>query len=393
MGFSQALSGLNASATNLDVIGNNIANSQTVGFKSGRSLFSDVYANAKVGLGTHIAGILQTFTSGNLENTGRNLDIAISGNGFFRLEQNGGVVYSRNGQLSLDSSGFLENVQGAKVTGFPNGEIGTDPEPIRIDTSGLTANATTSISAVMNLDANADVVDRLVSPFDSQDEGTYTFSSNVTIFDSQGNSHGSTIYYTKIGDNNWDVRLERENELAPEVGELTFDENGLTVSSTGLDSFTFTPPNGVAAMDIRLNINDATQFGNEFELTSLQQDGYTAGSLVGIFIDENGGVIANYSNDQTVVLSTIAIANFTNDEGLKPVGDNAWVETTDSGQPLVNGPGFGLAGTVSSGIVENSNVDLTKELVNLIGAQRNYQANAQTIKVQDEVLQSAVNLR
>ena len=393
MGFSQALSGLNAAATNLDVIGNNIANSQTVGFKGGRTLFADVYAGAKAGLGTKVAAVMQTFNSGTLENTGRGLDIAISGDGFFRFEQNGQTVYSRNGQLTLDSTGFIVNAQGARLTGYPAGQLGGDPAPIEVPAGGLEANATTQVLATLNLDSATAAVDRLTVPFDPTDDTSYSYTNNVTMYDSQGNAQPSTLYFTKTADNVWEIRFSRGGELAPEVGQLNFDVNGVIASTTGLDSFTFTPGGGVADMDVELMFTGTTQFGNDFEVTQLEQDGYTSGSLVGVLIDDRGNFIGNYSNSQSVVFSTILIANFTNPEGLQSIGDNAWVETTSSGQPLTNIPGIGLAGTVSSGVVENSNVDLTRELVNLIIAQRNYQANAQTIKVQDEVLQTAVNLR
>ncbi|TNE81979.1 MAG: flagellar hook protein FlgE [Gammaproteobacteria bacterium] len=394
MGFSQALSGLNAAATNLDVIGNNIANSQTVGFKGGRTLFADVYAGAQAGLGTKVAAVLQNFNSGTLENTGRNLDIAISGGGFFRLIQNDQVVYSRNGQLTLDSSGYLVNAQGARLTGFPAGAVGGgDPEEIQIPSGGLEATATTQVSSTFNLDSATTAIDRGTVAFDPADDSTYSYTNNVTIYDSQGNAHASTLYFTKTADNTWEVRFSRAGELAPEVGTLNFDTSGLLSSTTGLDSFTFSPGGGVADLDIMLSFDGSTQFGNDFELTAVNQDGYASGSLVGIIIDDEGNIVGKYSNEQSQVIATILVANFTNPEGLQPKGDNAWIETTASGQPLLGTPGNGMFGTVASGVVENSNVDLTRELVNLIIAQRNYQANAQTIKVQDEVLQSAVNLR
>ena len=395
MGFSQALSGLDAAATNLDVIGNNIANSKTVGFRGGRTIFADVFAGAQAGLGTKVAAVIQSSTSGTLENTGRNLDIAISGDGFFRLSQAGEIVYSRNGQLNLDASGYIINATGARLTGFPGGMTGGDPVPIFVPSGGLAATATTAVDATLNLDSNSTFIDRGTVPFDATDDATYTYTNNVTIYDSQGNAHGATMYFTKTADNVWEVRMSRAGDVATAVGELTFNENGVLVSQTGMASvqFDMSTVGGMADIDLALDFTGTTQFGNDFELTAASQDGATSGSLVGIVIDERGNVVANYSNSQSQVLSTLVIANFRNPEGLEAIGDNAWAETTASGPPLQVKPGTGLAGTVSSGVVENSNVDLTQELVNLIIAQRNYQANAQTIKVQDEVLQTAVNLR
>ncbi len=391
MGFSQALSGLNAAATNLEVIGNNIANSQTVGFKAGKTLFADVFAEAK-GLGTRVSDVMQNFSTGTLENTGRELDLAISGNGFFRFIQNGQVVYSRNGQLNLDAEGFFINAQGARLTGFPSVGAGAEPVPLAVGTGSMQANATTSIEATLNLDSGSLPIDRVATPFDQTDANTFSYANNLTLFDSQGNAHNATAYFTKTADNTWEVQMSLGAQLAPQLATLTFDQDGVLASAVNFESFTFSPGGGVADIDVSLDL-DVTQFGNDFEWTSINQDGHTSGSLVNVIIDEGGNIIGNYSNQQTQVLGSILLANFTNPEGLRPVGDNAWIETTESGQPLLGNAGTGQLGTLQGGVVENSNVDLTKELVNMIIAQRNYQANSQTIKVQDEVLQEAVNLR
>lgn len=395
MGFSQALSGLNAASSNLDVVGNNIANSQTVGFKASSVQFADVYAGSK-GLGTKVSAVLQNFSDGALETTGRNLDLAISGDGFFRFVQNEQVVYSRNGQLTVTAEGFLENAQGARLTGFPAG-VGTggQPETLQVPAGGLAANATTGIDASFNLDANSTEQTEF-------DDGTTTFNYNyantATVYDSLGNSHTVTMYFTKTAPNTWDVRTSLDGTLAGSTDTgtpqaLTFDGDGQLI---GADTLTYNfgdLGNGSNLFDgITLDLDGTTQFGNEFELSSLTQDGYTSGSLVGTVIDDNGNIIGNYSNEQSQVLGTIALANFRNAEGLQPVGDNAWVETGASGQPLLGLAGSGVFGSVESGVVETSNVDLTKALVELIIAQRNFQANSQTIKTQDEVLQGIVNL-
>ncbi len=390
MGFSQALSGLNASATNLDVIGNNISNSQTVGFKGSNAVFSDVFAGAKTGLGTRVADVMQDFSTGNLESSGRNLDLAIDGGGFFRMIQDEQVVYSRNGQLSLNNEGHLVNAQGARLTGYPAGvEGGGSPEELQVPSGSLQAQASTQVDATFNLDARSEVPP--VPGFDQNNPDTYSYANNVTLFDSQGKAHNTTLYFTKTGDNAWDVRMSREGELAPETGNLSFDNNG-TNDNPGAMDFSFTPGGGVDPMNISVNLDDTTQFGSDFELAQMEQDGYASGSLVGISIDEGGRIVGNYSNEQSQHLGTIAMADFANAEGLDPVGDNAWAQTSSSGPPLVGEAGSGQLGSIESGTVEKSNVDLTQELVDLIIAQRNYQANAQTVKVQGEVLQQAVNL-
>jgi len=391
MSFSQALSGLNAASTTLDVIGNNIANSQTVGFKSARTIFADVFAGAQAGLGTRVVAVQQRFDTGMLESSGRSLDLAISGEGFFRLVQNDEVVYSRNGQFTVNADGYLVNAQGARLTGYPAG-VGTggNPDFLRVPTGALQAQATNAVDAALNLSSASPAV---AVPFDMSDAETYSYANNVTVFDSQGNAHNVTMYFTKVADNSWEVRLARGNELAPEVGLVAFNANGVLDTVTDADGFSFVPGGGVEDLEIALNLTGTTQFGGDFELSSVVQDGFASGSLVGVAIDNRGNITGNYSNQQSQILGTIVMASFSNMEGLRPVGDNAWVESSESGQPLLGMASSGRFGGIESGVVENSNVDLARELVNLIIAQRTYQANSQTIKVKDEVLQAAVNLR
>lgn len=397
MSFSQALSGLNAASSQLDVIGNNIANSQGVGFKGSRVLFSDIYAGAEAGLGARVAAVQQDFQSGALEGTGRNLDLAISGNGFFRYETGGQAVYSRNGQLNISSNGFLENAQGARLTGYPGG-VGTggDPQQLRVPPGALPAQATSAIEASLNLDTRAPISEM---PFDPGNSSSYAYANNITVVDAQGTSHNMTLYFAKTAPNSWNVHLGIGGEIADEVGQLEFDESGQLINTENMDSFVFGAGDdgplaeGVAALDMALSLDETTQFGSTFELSAASQDGYEAGSLVSVSFDNEGNLIGNYSNQQTQVLGTVVLASFINDEGLEPLGDNVWGETTASGAPLLGLAGTGQFGTVEPSAIEMSNVDLAQELVNLIIAQRNYQANSQTIKVRDEVLQSAVNLR
>jgi len=384
MGFSQALSGLNAASSNLNVVSNNIANSQTVGFKSSTTLFADVYAGAKVGLGTRVAGVMQNFNAGSLETTDRGLDLAISGDGFFRLNQGGQVVYSRNGQLTLTPEGYLENAQGAQLLGS-NGVI-------QIPSDGMPASATNQVDATLNLDANATPVVRATTPFDASDADTYSYANTATVFDSLGNSHNLVMYFTKTGTNTWEVQSGLDGVVNPaQTQTLTFNSSGV-LTAGGAGNYAFPMTNGANNINFELDLAGTTQFGNDFEMSSLSQNGYTAGSLVGFVIDENGGVIGNYSNEQSREIAQIQLANFRSPEGLQPVGDNAWVETTASGQPLLGAAGVGQFGSIETGVVEASNVDLTNELVDLIIAQRNFQANAQSVKAQSDVLEQAVNL-
>lgn len=396
MGFSQALSGLNAAATNLDVVGNNIANSQTVGYKGSSVQFADVYTGALAGQGTRVAAVLQDFSNGTLEATGRSLDLGINGNGFFRFTQAGEVVYSRNGQLTLTADGYLQNSQGARLTGFPAG-VGTGGQPVdlQVPAGAMNAVATSGVELSLNLDATVDSVDRAVIPFDATDSDSYSYANTGTVYDSLGIQHTMTTYFTKTADNVWEVRVAVDgNADAANVGELVFNNNGsLNEPASTFPLYGFTPGGGADALSFDFSFDGSTQFGNDFSLDSLTQNGYAAGALVGISFDEDGTLIGNYANEKSQVLGVISLANFRNPEGLTAAGDNVWTETGASGQPLLGLAGVGQFGTLESGTVETSNVDLTRELVDLIVAQRNYQANAQTIKVQDEVLQSAVNLR
>lgn len=396
MGFSQALSGLNAAATNLNVVGNNIANSQTVGFKGSGAQFADVYAGSQVGQGVRVSTVLQDFSNGTVEATGRNLDLAINGGGFFRFTQGDQTVYSRNGQLTMTAEGYLENAQGARLTGFPAG-VGTggQPEVLQVPAGAMAATATDQVQASFNLDATVDEIDRVATPFDATDGGTYSYANTGTAYDSLGVQHTMTSYFTKTGENQWEVRVALDgNADATNVGQLAFNNNGtLDEAASTFPTYGFTPGGGADPVNFEIDFEGTTQFGDPFALGSLTQNGYGAGSLVGIAFDEVGNIVGNYSNEQSQVLGTIALANFRNPEGLEPQGDNAWAETGASGQPLLGLAGAGQFGSLEAGAVETSNVDLTSELVDLIVAQRNYQANTQTIKVQDEVLQAAVNLR
>ena len=416
MGFSQALSGLNAAADSLDVLGNNIANSQTVGYKSGSAQFADVFANSQIGLGTKVSTVLQDFSGGNLESTNRPLDLGISGDGFFRMEQNGQVVYSRNGQLTMTPDGYLQNAQGARIMGYGVNaagavQVGGQPEVLQIEADEMPASATTEVSTTFNLDSRKVVDEDLNSVTLAGSDGSasvpvdYHYSNNFTAYDSLGNPRNVTVYYEKTGDNQWTattamdgmVLMDGATPAEPQTMDMTFNENG-QLTTLGNGQFALTFPNdpflgGANDMALTFDISGSTQFGNNASTTSLNQNGYTSGALVGISIDSDGTVVRSYSNEQTRPAGQIALASFRNPEGLSPAGDNTWAATDASGQELVGAPGTGLLGGIQSGAIETSNVDMAKELVSMIVTQRAYQANSQTIKTQDEVLQTAINLR
>ena len=406
MSFQQGLSGLNAAARNLDAIGNNVANASTVGFKSSSLVFADIYANSlgaslstTVGIGTAVAAVQANFGQGNLRSTSNPLDVAINGSGFFRLDTNGTISYSRNGQFHLDKDGFVVNATGSKLTGYgvdANGNIlVSTPAPLQVSSQQLPATATVSGEIGLNLDARESVP--VASPFNINNAQSYNKATSLTVYDSLGNSHALSTYYVKSGPNAWQVYAAIDGTaLAASIGTLNFNPDGsLNTTTTTLPfNVSFNLTNGATSPQaIALDFDQATQYGSPFSVDTLTQDGFAAGQLSGYGINDDGTVVGRYSNGQTRDLGQIVLSNFKNPQGLNPLGNNAWGESGESGQPIPGVPGASNFGVVQSGVVEESNVDLTRELVDMITAQRVYQANAQTIKTQDQVLNTIVNLR
>jgi flagellar hook protein FlgE len=541
MGFQQGLSGLNASAKQLDTIGNNVANANTVGFKQSQAQFADLYASSlagsgalQVGTGVKVVNIAQQFTQGNISNTSNPMDTAISGQGFFRMvDQNGAIVYSRNGQFQLDKNGFIVNNQGHQVTGFAavNGVItGAQPTPIQVSSADLTPKQTSNLAAggvpigagltldsrsifatgltqgkavgnaaagltitagvndtlsvtvdgvasgavtippgtyataaalasavqtAVNADATlsaagktvmvtadatgaltlasgsagaassvtapagtasatlfgaAPVVTAGTGVFNPLDPATYNNSTPVTVYDSLGSSHVALLYFQKTASNTWNTFLTVDGAQLPAAGTpmttLTFNSNGQLTGPAAapplalgqVTSAQFTPmagttPNGAAPQTLTFDFSKSQQYGGNFGVNSMTQDGYTSGRLSSFSTSADGTILGRYTNGQTRALGQLVLANFTSPQGLQPLGNNSWAETAASGGPLIGAPGSSSLGVLQSSATEDSNVDLTAELVNMITAQRIYQANAQTIKTQDAVLQTIVNLR
>ncbi|HBH65285.1 MAG TPA: flagellar hook protein FlgE [Erwinia persicina] len=402
MGFSQAVSGLNAASSNLDVIGNNISNSATAGFKSSTVAFADMFAGSKVGLGTKVAAVVQDFGDGTTTTTSRGLDVAISQQGFFRMaDASGAVYYSRNGQFTLDADRNIVNMQGLQLTGYPATgtpptiQTGANPVGLSVPTGGMSAKATTTTSMTANLNSTDTI--KPVADLKIADPTTYNAKSAMTTFDSLGNSHIINLYFNKTADNNWTVTpVDASTGTTGTATNLEFDTSGnLTTPASGLVGFTMGSLNGSAGptnltVDITGSLqqnNGTTTFGNPV------QNGYKPGELTSYQINDDGTLVGTYSNEQTQVLGQIVLANFANPEGLKSEGDNVWSASASSGQALTGIAGTGNLGTLTAGALESSNVDLSKELVNMIVAQRNYQSNAQTIKTQDQILNTLVNLR
>jgi len=485
MSFQQGLSGLNSSAKQLDVIGNNVANSNTAGFKQSQAQFSDMYAASlsgsgavQIGTGGKIAAVVQQFTQGNVTNTSNPMDTAISGQGFFRMiDQGGSVLYSRNGQFQVDKNGYIVNNQGHKLSGYLPDATGAiipgQPLPILINTADLAPSQTASVVVGANLDSRSATPTNPV--FSTLDPTSYNSSTSTTIYDSLGASHVGTLYFqrtpmavatlgngsfaaagsvmtlsgstaglsagntvtlpsgtytivsvdsatqltvspavgapiaaaaftaTNAPSANWNIYLAVDGALVPAAGtplsQLNFNTLGQLASTTPASTPTGTvissafTPTGAAAQTLTINFAQTSQYGGNFGVSSLTQDGYSSGRLSGFNTSADGTILGRYTNGQSRALGQVLLANFTNPQGLQPMGNNEWVESATSGGPLVGVPGSSSLGVLQSSAVEDSNVDLTAELVNMITAQRVYQANAQTIKAQDQVLQTLVNLR
>ena len=518
--FQQGLSGLFAASKSLDVIGNNIANASTVGFKGSQAQFADLYANSlngvsgnNAGIGVSVSRLAQQFTQGNIETSNNPLDISINGGGFFRTVVNGATQYTRNGQFQLDKTGTIVNAQGAQLTGYLSNKDGVilagAPVPIKIDMADLVPVQTTEANFQLNLDSREKVPTKV--PFNAADPTTYNKQTVLDVYDSLGNAHVMSTFYVKTDAGTWDVYVANDgveiasqkaaaivsdpsrnaavlearaayqaavNTVPPvqddinaaaaaysqaagalmlealdeaggseaqrnaliakfdvaagtdvgsipgttpdainqaladavrvpavKVGTLVFDKNGSlsTAAMASLDPpqtlpFTISLPifpdtGSQAPLVITTSFTGTTQYGVTTSEKESTQNGYSSGHLERFSADAEGVIVGQYSNGKSRPLAQIVLANFANVNGLTPLGGNAWAESSASGTPQVGVPGSGSNGKLRSSSVETSNVDLTAELVNMIVAQRVYQANAQTIKTQDSVLQTLVSLR
>ena len=409
MSFQQGLSGLSSASKTLEAIGNNVANANTVGFKQSQAIFTDVYAasltgsgNSQIGIGTRMAEVAQQFSQGNVTASNNPLDIAINGGGFFRMSNNGAVSYARNGQFQLDKSGYIVNSEGAHLTGYvadSRGILSTGaPADINIRTADLPPEFTQTVDAQLNLDSRQDVP--VTTPFSIDDPTSYNNATSVSVYDSLGNAHVLQTFYLKTAPGSWDVYAAADEVLingGAAIGQLNFGTDGeLTAASQAALPINAAIPVTTGAtpvLTVGLDFTNTTQFGSSFSVNKLDQDGYTSGRLSGFGVAGDGTVMGRYTNGKSAVLGQVVLASFANPNGLQPLGGNLWSETAESGSPMVGAPTSGNLGALQSNAVEDSNVDLTAELVNMITAQRNYQANAQTIKTQDQVMQTLVNLR
>ncbi len=420
MAFQQGLSGLNATAKNLSVIGNNIANANTYGNKAARAEFGELFANAvgggggqAVGIGVGVTGVVQEFTQGNITTTANNLDLAINGNGFFQLSSNGVSAYTRNGQFHLDKNGFIVNGKGNQLLGYSASTDGTiipsTVQALQLPTAGVAPAASTKVQLEFNLDSRQKVTGPgTTAAIDFKDAKTYNNATSISIFDDKGQEVALTFYFQKTADDTWNMYATANGvslsgtAAAPTAVQsaMKFATNGSALTNPAAP-ITLTVPavtlpgggNSLPLTGLTVDLTKASQYGAAFSVTDLAQDGYAPGQITGINIDQSGIIKAQYSNGQSKAAGQVVLASFRNAQGLAPLGGNNWASTFGSGAAIIGAPGQGNIGALQSGALEESNVDLTAELVNMIVAQRAYQANAQSIKTEDQVLQTLVNLK
>jgi flagellar hook protein FlgE len=404
MSFDIALSGVDAANTDLNVISNNIANVDTTGFKESTTEFADVYAQTQQGVastatgnGVTVADVAQQFGQGNITTTSNNLDLALSGNGFFVLSNNGSISYTRNGAFQVNQNGDLVDSSGDLVQGyqplstggFNTGELAN----MQLTTAESSPQATTTAAVNVNLPSNAtQPADALFSP---SDPNSYTNSTSLTVYDSLGAAHTAQLYFIKgAAANNWTTQLYVDGTAVGAAQPLDFSTSGtLTTPANGQVAFDgYTPGTGAATMNMTFNFGGSTQYGDSFGVNSLDPNGYTTGSLTGISISSTGVVQANFTNGQSSTLGQLALANFADPQGLQQVGNTQWVQSYASGAPVHGAAGGSGFGTIQSGALEDSNVDITSQLVDMITAQRAFQSNAQMISTEDQLTQDIINI-
>ena len=405
MPFRIALSGLNAASSDLNVTANNIANVSTNGFKGSRTEFADLFAVSLQGVasnasgsGVRVAAVAQQFAQGNIEFTDSNLDLAVSGQGMFILSDGGALAYTRAGAFQMNRDGYVVNSVGQRLQVYPSlstGGFNTGGlSDLRLQTTDSPPQATSNVEYTLNLPANAS--QPAVAVFDPNDPNSFNQATSLTLFDSLGATHTGTMYFTKTAvANEWNARLYIDGAAVGAAQTLQYSNAGVLTAPVGgqLAFPAYTPATGAANMTVTVDLNQSTQYGANFSVNSVTQDGFTTGRLIGIDINDTGIVQARFTNGTSQPLGQIAIANFANVQGLQQLGNTQWAETFSSGQALRGQAGNSGFGLVQSGALEGANVDVTEQLVQMITAQRNFQANAQMISTADSITQTIINMR
>ena len=395
MSINIGMSGLKSTTEQMNTISQNIANVGTIGYKSSRTEFQDIYAPEFGGgqmNGVEVSTTRQSFMSGSTTPTGRNSDLAINGEGFFMVQSNGQQMFTRNGVMNLDADGYLVTADGYRLQGYDatdTGQIQTgNMGDLTVSTGDMAAKTTSRINQGLNLDANSSAIDPKATPFNREDPKTFTSSTTTPVYDSIGGEHEMTQYFVKTGDNEWQVHYVLDDQKAPiQTETLRFDADGKLVQPAGNISLTFMPGNGANPQTVAFDMAEVSQFGSDFSINKNAQDGYAPGKLAGWYFETDGTVYARYSNGQTKAQGQVVLARFPNQEGLQQAGGTRWTQSFASGAPLTDVAGSGQMGELRTGMYEGSNVDLTNEMVGLMSAQSNYQANAKTIQVSQEMTQ------
>lgn len=440
MSMNVALTGLKAATSDLSVVSNNIANANTTGFKSSRAEFGDMVgtstavnvSRSQIGMGVRLQEVNQQFEQGSLNSTSNELDLAINGKGFFQVSDSSGNYYTRAGSFHVDKDGFIVNNASQKLMGYgldndnnmtsSIGSVGintnlkldptaTPPTAINVPVQFVTPRVTDEGVLGMNLDASA--IPPTVTPFDPADAGSYNYSTTMTIYDSEGGSHAMQLFYINTAPGAWDVKATLDGDPDPANAQdatfnnltaLAFTSDGkLDVSGTtppdppeiviAASAFTLTNSGNAVLKDINIDVSKVTQFNEEYSVNDVSQNGYPKGDLQELDIAKDGTIYGLYSNGRTLAVGQVVLANFMNVQGLQPAGDTAWLATIESGNPQLGTPGINGTGELVSGALEGSNVDLTEQLVNMIVAQRNFQANAQVITTNNTLSQTILNIR
>jgi flagellar hook protein FlgE len=429
MSFYTSLSGLKGAQTDLGTVSNNIANVGSYGFKKSRAQFGDIVAASRTtaGQGTRLKKIEQQFSQGGFEASAKELDLAIAGNGFFVTRDGltgGTTTFTRNGAFTVDADRYLTDTSGGYVQVLPVDQEGnvtstglSSARNLLLPLTSGTPRATSNVELTIGFPQNADVATRRSQystsnpyEFDRMDPNSYNHSTQTVVYDSAGEAFPATLYFVRTAStttadqtNTWQTYLFVGNEQAsadPNAAEptpltLEFDAAGALTQPTGPVTFGSVFPAGASApLNLTFDFGTATnQTGGTFTLASLEQNGFATGKLDDVTISEEGLVTATFSNGTTQALGKLAIANFSNPSGLKQRGDARWSVTGDSGEAVVGTAGEDGFGRIQSGALERANVDITEELVSLISAQRNFQANAKAIETANAMTQAIFNLR
>ncbi|PIP90694.1 MAG: flagellar hook protein [Bdellovibrionales bacterium CG12_big_fil_rev_8_21_14_0_65_38_15] len=419
--FNIGISGLNAAGQGMGVIGDNIANAGTTGFKSSRAEFQDVLAKSlkgidggdQFGAGVHLAHIKPMMNQGDVTRTDSITDLAISGDGFFKVEAPFGSGYTRDGSMHFNKEGELVNSDGYKVTGFiadESGKITNKQEPIKLGSTTIPAQGTKEVKVNMNIDSRADILEfNLEKP-----EKTANFTHTMTVYDNIGTARLVTLAYNKVGNNQWKYRAlvdgkDAEGGVEGKMyeqasGTLNFNDKGVLqeeISDNNAFNFNKGAAQGqVIAFDFGKALSEggtgldaSTQYGSDSNINRHTQDGHSAGTLASLSFNDDGVLSAVYDNGVSRDISQMAIAKFENNEGLFKVGKNLYKESKNSGQAAIGKPGESGRGDVLAKSLELSNVDIANEFVGLMTSQRNFQANSRTLTTADQMLQEVLNIK